>query len=84
MKNNGVSPTDFARRKKMTRSSDIKLYDSTWDIASALLDNTVAGVELFDEFDLINSLTVDDANKLLCELFRHDMMTFSIVLPEKQ
>jgi len=78
----GVSKDDFLRRKKMTYSSDIRLYDSTWDIASTLLDDTLAGVELFGESKRISELQPEDANKLLRELFQNSSMTFSVVRPE--
>ena len=83
MKAKGVDRKDFERRKRMTYSSDIKLYDSTWDIASAMLDDALAGVELFGEAERIVSLTADDGDRLLCELFCEDNMTFSVVLPKK-
>ena len=83
IKSSGVSKEDFERRKKMTYSSNIKLFDSTWEIASAILDDALAGVELFDEFEIIRELSYDDANSVLKELFCADKKTFSTVLPKK-
>ena len=83
MKSEGVDRKDFERRKRMTYSSDIKLYDSPWDIASAILDDSLAGVELFGEAERIMSLNADDCDRLLRELFCEDNMTFSVVMPKK-
>lgn len=82
IKKKGIPEEDFTRRKRITYSSDIRLYDSTWDIASALLDDTLAGVELFDEAERINCLTLKDADQLLNELFCERSMAYSIVLPK--
>ena len=84
MKKYGVDRNDFERRKKMTYSSDIKIYDSTWDIASAILDDALAGVELFGEADRIMSITANDADKLLGELFQKNNMTFSTIYPQNK
>lgn len=83
MKRTGVSAEDFERRKKMTYSSNIKLFDSTWDIASALLDDYLVGVELFEEFEIIKEMTVSDADSLLRELYCEENITFSTVLPKQ-
>ena len=84
LKENGVSREDFARRKKMTYASDVKLFDSTWDISSAILDDALLNVELFDEFEIINELTPEDADELLKELYRPEKMTFSTVMQKNK
>ena len=83
IKKNGLDKTDFERRRKMTFASDIKIYDSTWDIASALLEDAMAGVELFDEFDRINEITQNDVEQYLREIFIEDNMSISTVLPKR-
>ena len=82
LKQTGVSREDFERRRKMTYSSNIKLFDSTWDIASAILDDALIGVELFDEFEIINELSPDDADELLKKLYCPEKKTFSTVVPK--
>lgn len=83
IKNNGINKDDFKRRQKMSYASDIRLYDSTWDIASALLEDAMAGVELFGEFDRIKELTKNEADQLLREILCDANMTISTVLPKK-
>ena len=84
LKCEGVSREDFARRKKMTFSSGVKLFDSTWDIASAVLDDALLGVEIFDEFEIINELTAEDADELLRKLYCNKNRTFSTIIPKNK
>lgn len=84
LKKNGISREDFERRKKIIYASDVKTYDFTWDVASALLDNAFTDVDIFEESNMLASLTIDDANALLRELFRENNMTCSIVMPSEE
>jgi predicted Zn-dependent peptidase len=84
LKSEGVSRSDFTRRKKMTYSSGIKLFDSTWEIASAILDDALLNVEIFEEFQVVNELTPEDADKLLEELYCVENETFSTIVPKNK
>ena len=57
------------------------MYDSTWEIANALLDSHMSGTDLFDDPEILMSLTVDDANELIKELLCEKRTTYSVVLP---
>lgn len=81
LRKNGIKKEDFERRKKIIFSSDIKMYDSTWEIASALLDSHLSGTELFDDTKLLKSLSLDEANELLRELLCEKRTTYSVVTP---
>ena len=83
LKNQGIDKADFERRKKMIYASDIKMYDSTWDIANALFDNAFTGVDIFDESEILKSITLEEANELLCEMLRESNMTCSVILPNE-
>lgn len=84
VKRNGIDREDFERRKKIIYAADIKNYDFTWDIASALLDNAFIDVDIFEESKILDSLTLDDANALLKELFKESNMTCSVILPSEE
>ena len=84
LKKNGISREDFERRKKIIYASDVKTYDFTWDVASALLDNAFTDVDIFEESKILNALTIDDANALLRELYRENNMTCSVILPSEE
>ena len=83
LKKHGIDRADFDRRKKMIYASDIKMYDSTWDIANSIFDNAFTGVDIFDESEILKSITCEDANTLLCEMFRESNMTCSLILPNE-
>ena len=83
LKKCGIDNVDFERRKKILFASDIKMYDSTWDIANALFDNAFLGVDIFDESSILKSITLEDANKLLTEIFTLDNITYSVVMPNE-
>lgn len=81
LKKKGIKSEDFERRKKIIYASDIKIYDSTWDIANALVDNSFCGIDIFSESKIVESITLDDANSLLSELCKENNMTYSVVYP---
>jgi predicted Zn-dependent peptidase len=81
LKKEGINESDFERRKKIIYASDIKMYDSTWDIASALFDNAFTGVDIFEESAIAKSITLDQANDVLCEIFTENNMTCSVIKP---
>lgn len=83
LKKSGIDKADFERRKKILFASDIKMYDSTWDIANALFDNAFLDVDIFDESSILKSITLEDANKLLTEIFTLDNITYSVVMPNE-
>ena len=42
------------------------------------------GVDIFEESEILNSLTVEDANALLRELMKESNMTCSLVIPSEE
>ena len=84
LKEEGIDKTDFERRRKMIYSSDIKLYDSTWDIASAMFDNAFWGVDIFTDAKTVGEITLEEANALLESVFKKDRMTVSVIYPNAE
>ena len=84
LKKEGIDKTDFERRRKMIYSSDIKLYDSTWDIASAMFDNAFWGVDIFTDAKTVGEITLEEANALLESVFKKDRMTVSVIYPNEE
>ena len=82
LRSQGIDRSDFERRKRMAIASDIRMFDSTWDIANAMIDNAFAGVDVFDEADLVSSVTLDDVEEYLREVCRDKNMTFSTIDPQ--
>ena len=83
IKKNGISAEDFNRRKKMIYSSDIKLYDSTWDIANALFDNAFWDVDIFSDAKTVEEIDIEEANAYIRENFREDRITYSVIIPDE-
>ena len=81
IKKNGLDKTDFERRRKMTFASDIKIYDSTWDIANALFDNAFWNVDIFSDSATVGEVTLDEANAFIKDTFKNDRISFSVVDP---
>ena len=79
---NGIDPRDFERRKRMAIASDIRMFDSTWDIANAMVDNAFAGVDIFDEADLVSSVTLADVEEYLADVCKDKNITFSTIDPQ--
>lgn len=84
LKKEGIDKTDFERRKKMIYSSDIKLYDSTWDIANAMFDNAFWNIDIFSDAETVEDITLEEANVFLMEVLKKDRITFSVVEPYKE
>jgi predicted Zn-dependent peptidase len=68
----------------MIYSSDIKLYDSTWDIANAMFDNAFWNIDIFSDAKTVEEITLEEANEYLSEVFKKDRITFSVVEPYKE
>lgn len=81
IRRHGLNAADFERRRKMTFASDIKIYDSTWDIANALFDNAFWSVDIFSDSKTVEEITLDEANSYVKEIFRKDKISFSVVYP---
>ena len=83
LKKEGIDKTDFERRKKIIYSSDIKMYDSTWDISTALLDNAFWNIDIFQDAKTVTEITLEEANRCLREVFTEERMTLSVVEPSR-
>ncbi len=84
LKKEGIDNTDFERRKKIIYASDIKLYDSTWDIATALFDNAFWNIDIFSDSETVKEITLEEANDFLRNTFKSERMTFSVAEPYKE
>ena len=67
----------------MIYSSDIKLYDSTWDIANALFDNAFWNVDIFSDAKTVEEIDIEEANAYIRENFREDRITYSVIIPDE-
>ena len=83
LKKEGIDRADFERRRKIIYASDIKLYDSTWDISNALFDNAFWNIDIFSDSETVKDITLEEANEFLRKTFVEKRMTYSVVEPYK-
>ena len=63
----------------------VKLFDSTESIANQLFSYACDNVDIFMNYDLINSITFEEIDALFKKSFSKEFVTLSVVSPlEKQ
>ncbi len=78
-----IEPADFFRIHSVHYAEYVKDFDSTEEIASALLDAVIDGTELFETGALIRSVTLPELLALAKEFFREDMLAQVVIRPMK-
>lgn len=81
VKKNGLDKDDFERSRRVLISDFISHFDSTEDIANAIAVNIIDQVDLFEELDLIRDIKIEDADRVLREVFDPEYKSISLVLP---
>lgn len=71
----------FEREKRAAYAAYVSDFDSTSDIAFALLGSSDDEVGLFEYIDLLNSITPDDMISVLNEIFKIEYMSVSVIYP---
>lgn len=80
-KQNGLSVDDFELAKRTLYADNIMMYDSVEDIADALVTNYLEGTELFENSDIIASITFDYVQDLLRSAYDERCYAMSVVNP---
>lgn len=80
----GLSREDFERCRRVEFSEYIKSFDSTEEIANALLSFAFDGASLFEYADIINSLTFEEIGQLFAAFFEPSRFTLSVVYPQEK
>ena len=80
-KKNGLSVDDFELAKRSLYADNIMMYDSVEDIADALVTNYLEGTELFENSDIISSITFDYVEDLLRYAYDERCYAMSVVNP---
>ena len=79
----GLCENDLKRAKRVAYAEFVKLFDSTEEIADQLFTCACDGTEIFMNCEIINSVTLDELQKLLQETFSEELFTLSTVYPLK-
>ena len=81
VRKNGISKEDFERARRVMYADFVTAFDSTEDVASMLFSAAVDGIGLFESLDMIERVTVSDANALLDRECLQENMQLTVVEP---
>lgn len=80
----GLDEAVFARCRRVMCAEYVKDFDSTEEIANSLLGYVFDEGEMFAYGDLLKGVTLEDAERLLAEVFRPDRVCMSVIIPQEQ
>lgn len=80
-KSEGLDKDAFELAKRTVYAINIKMYDSTDDIAEALITNHLEDTELFDIPEVISSITYEYACDIFKSLYNEECYAMSVVNP---
>ena len=77
----GLDPVALERSRRIMIADMIRAFDSTEEIANNLLSFLFEGADLFDYPSQVATVTEEEANRLMRELFREENLCLSVVSP---
>lgn len=77
----GIREESFERCKRVLYADEIRVYDSTEEIAETLLPFVFDGAELFDYPELISGVTLEEVTALLHSFFDRERAVLSVIYP---
>lgn len=80
-KQKGIDAESFEMVKKAKLGSFIRAFDSIENIANTFLNYYFEGINYFDVYDYMKSITLEDLNRRLREHFVEEMAVMSIINP---
>lgn len=78
-KNEGINEEDFNRIKKMLYADYVKNYNSVDNIATDLIMNFFKGISSFDYIEEFSTLSLQDVEYVLKEVFNKEKMVLSVI-----
>ena len=83
MQKDGIDPAAFERCKRVLYANCVSSFDDASEICHNMMDTILDGEDPFEEPQIIASITVEDANRVLRELFIEEKTAMAVVLPRK-
>ena len=77
----GLDRSAFEREKRAAYAAYVADFDSTEDIAFAMLSYADEGLDLFEYPEILNEVTFEYINELLGEMFSPEKFAVSAILP---
>ena len=81
MQKDGVDPASFERCRRVLYANCVSSFDDAAEICHNMMDTILDGEDPLDEPQIIASITVEDANRVLRELFNEDRTAMAVVYP---
>jgi predicted Zn-dependent peptidase len=78
---NGIDEEDFERCRRVMYADELRAFDSAEEIAGRIVAYALDGVELFSYLPTLQSITREEAEGLLCEMLREELLTLSVIRP---
>ena len=82
-KKQGVNKDEFNRIKKQKIGNFIKSFDSLDNISNNYLMMYFKGCDIFEYYDYLEQITIQDINKRILSFFDEKQMVISIINPKK-
>lgn len=83
-KQNGFSQEIFDLIKKSCTGDIVRIFNSVNNIAMQTLDLAFGNVNLFDYYDILSSITLEDVTKLFNSMFDEKFCAVSVILPSQE
>lgn len=80
-KKTGIDKVDFERNKKAIYGALVSRFDNADSMCYALTNSFIEGTGLFDIFDILAEITIDDINEALKTSFDKEKLAISIAKP---
>lgn len=83
-KQNGFSQEIFELTKKSCTGDIVRIFNSVNNIAMQTLELAFGNVNLFDYYDILNSITLEDVTELFNSMFDEKFCSVSLILPSQE
>lgn len=81
IKQKGIDAATLERCRNALYADEIRAYDSTDEIANRLLSFVFDNAEMFSYPALLQDITREELEELLCSVYREEYRTLSVILP---
>ncbi len=79
----GIDEENFETIRRAHFGRSVMKFNDVDGLANDLLSSYFDGYRLFDELEIFKNITVDDANKLIHEMFDVNNSSLSVILPKE-
>ncbi len=80
-KQNGIDENNFEGVRKKHYGREIMSFNDVDDLANSLIENYFLGDGLFESFEILKSITLEDINNMLSKVLEEEYSSLSVILP---